>query len=115
MFCVYLKRELFKNCKISRRILKPLNSKKTGTDTSLCQASRLSEADIGAAMQAKNTRGKKSYRAFIFHGQLILTNMQSYRHCPPLAKEKKENCQKIRNLDEVFHNRLHVLSRRGLG
>ena len=36
--------------------------------------------------------------------------MQSYRHCLPLTKDKKENCQKIRNLGEVFHNRLRVLS-----
>ena len=40
--------------------------------------------------------------------------MLSYRHCPPLTKDKKENCQKIRNLVEVFHNRLSVLSLRGL-
>ena len=28
--------------------------------------------------------------------------MQSYRHCPPLINDKKENCQKIRNLGEFF-------------
>ena len=32
-----------------------------------------------------------------------------------LLRTKKENCQKIRNLGEVFQNRLRVLSRRGLG
>ena len=31
------------------------------------------------------------------------------------TKDKKENCQKIQNLGEVFHNRLRVLSRKGLG
>ena len=32
-----------------------------------------------------------------------------------LLRTKKENCQKIRNLGEVFHIRSRVLSRRGLG
>ena len=70
---------------------------------------------MGAAIWIKNTRGKKLYWTFIFRGQLILINMQSYRYCPTLTKDKKEKCQKIRNLGEVFHNRLRVLSRRGLG
>ena len=41
--------------------------------------------------------------------------MESYRHCTLFTKNKKENCQRIRNLGEVFHNRLRDLSRRGLG
>ena len=41
---------------------------------------------------------KKLYWTFTFQWQLILTNMQSYRHCPLFTKDKKENCQKIRNL-----------------
>ena len=45
---------------------------------------------------------KKSYWTFTFHWQLILTSMQSYRRCSLLTKDKKENCQKIRNLGKVF-------------
>ena len=52
-------------------------------------------------MWVKNTSGKKLYWTFIFHRQLILTNMQSYRRCPPLTKNKKENCQKIRKFFTV--------------
>ena len=37
--------------------------------------------------------------------------MQSYRHCPVLSKDEKENRQNIRNLGEVFHRWLRVLSR----
>ena len=41
--------------------------------------------------------------------------MQSYRHFPLLTMDKKENCQKIWKLGDVFHNRLRVLLPRGLG
>ena len=40
----------------------------------------------------------------------VLTTLSS-----TLLGTKKENCQKTRNLGDVFHNRLRVLSRRKLG
>ena len=41
--------------------------------------------------------------------------MQSYGYCPLLSKDKKTVKKKIQNVGDVFHNRLRVLSRRGLG
>ena len=41
--------------------------------------------------------------------------MQSYRHFPLLTMDKKENCQEIRKLGDVFHNRLRLLLRKDLG
>ena len=92
-----------------------LNSKKTWTIPLYVWSYNWVKPTWGQPCGSKTRMGKKLFWTFIFHGQLILTNTQPYRHCLPLTKDKKENCQKIRNLDEVFHNRLRVLSRRELG
>ena len=52
----------------------------------------------GQSCRSKITRGKKFRQLhwiFTFHWQLILTNIQSYRHYPVLTKNKKENCQEL--------------------
>ena len=83
----------------------PLNSKKTGKIPRHARPSRLNEAYMGAAMWVNNMHEKKLFWTFIFHGQLFLTNMQSYRPCLPLTKDKKENCPKIRNLGDWWWTR----------
>ena len=81
----------------------------------LYQVSRLNAADMGPATYVKITRGEKFcqlYWTFTFHWPFILTNMQSYRHCPVLTWKKKKTVKTPPILVKFFATGCGFLSRR---
>ena len=92
-----------------------VNSKITGT-VPCCLALQLSEARHGGSHVGQKHKWEKIVLNFYFSWTVnsnkyaVLTILSS-----TLLRTKKKTVKKIRNLGEVFHNRLRVLSLRGLG
>ena len=80
--------------KCEAKVVAPLNSKKTGTPPSSTRLHDWMKTTWGQLGASKTRAAKSCIELLLFISQLILTNMQSYRHFPLLTMDKKETVKK---------------------